>query len=461
LLIKPYSKADELIPPVGLGYLAAAVRKDHDIRIVDGIKDEMTVEKFSKLLKNDKFDVIGLQIFTFHLASICEYIKVIKKNCPESLVIVGGPHPSCEPETIFKYLKQIDYAFRGESEIGLKQFLDLVATDALMPDYLRQVAGLIWRDDGQTTVNEQMFEKDLDKLGQPSWDILRPDTYPLSPHGAFMKNFPIAPITVTRGCPFPCMYCAAHLVSGKPIRSRSVQNVIEEIELLYHKYGIMEIHIEDDNFTLNKKFIQEFCQQLQDKNLNISWACPNGIRLDTLDEDLLRLMKKSGFYVASVGIESGSERILESMQKKLTKSKIKDKIDLINKVGLEAIGFFIIGYPGETKEDILETFRFAESLDLKRANYMIFHPYPGTPITKKLIESGELKKEDQDWARYILADVAYTPKGITRRQLKNLRRLGFYRFYLRPKVLLKMLSEIKSPKHFYIVFKRIFKWLVK
>jgi radical SAM superfamily enzyme YgiQ (UPF0313 family) len=306
-----------------------------------------------------------------------------------------------------------------------------------------------------------MFTENLDDLGFPSWDLLKPDQYPLSPHGAFMKNFPIAPITVTRGCPFPCTYCAAHLVSGKRIRSRSVQNVLEEIELLYNKYGIREIHIEDDNFTLNKVFVKEFCNELLERNLDISWACPNGIRLDTLDEEMLDLMKKSGLYVVSVGIESGSARILEAMQKRLTKEKIQDKINLINKAGLEVIGFFIIGYPDETREDILETFKFAESLNLKRANYMIFHPYPGTPITRKLIARGELNLNEQDWEKYILADVVYSPPGISRKQLKNLRRLGFYRFYLRPKILFKLLCEIKSPKHFYIVFKRIFKWLIK
>jgi len=461
LLIKPYSVADELIPPVGLGYLATAIRDEHQVKIIDGIKEKLTVEKFSELIRKEKFDVIGIQIFTFHLNSIKEYIKAIKNILPQAKIIIGGPHPSCEPKTIFNYLPEIDYAFRGETEVGLKQLLRLIAENNLTTESLKAVAGLIWRKDNQVMVNEPIFVKNLDELGFPAWDLLRPDTYPLSPHGAFFKKFPIAPITVTRGCPFPCTYCAAHLVSGKPIRSRSVSHVIREIELLYHQYGIREIHIEDDNFTFNKNFVIEFCQELLKRKLDLAWACPNGIRLDTLDEEMLNLMKKSGLYVVSVGIESGSQRILEAMQKRLTKEKISEKISLIRKVGLEVIGFFIIGYPDETKEDILETFRFAESLDLKRANYMIFHPYPGTVITKRLQAEGQLNFKDEDWPKFILADVAYSPPGISKRQLKNLRRLGFLRFYLRPKILFKLLSEIKSPEHFITVFKRIFRWLVK
>jgi len=461
LLLKPYSQADELIPPVGLGYLATAIREQHQVTVLDGIKEKLTLEKFSEIVRKGNFEVIGIQIFTFHLSTVKDYLKIIRQFSPQTKIIIGGPHPSCEPRTIFNLLSDIDFAFRGEAEVGLKLLLNFIAENTASAENLKQVPGLIWRQAGQTIINEPVFVKNLDELGLPAWDLLKPDTYPLSPHGAFFKKFPIAPITVTRGCPFPCTYCAAHLVSGKPIRSRSVKNVIQEIELLYNQYGIREIHIEDDNFTLNKNFVKEFCQTLINLKLDLAWACPNGIRLDTLDEEILNLMKKSGLYVVSVGVESGSQRILDSMQKRLTKEQIRNKIHIIRKVGLEVIGFFIIGYPAETKADILETFKFAESLDLKRANYMIFHPYPGTPITNKLIESGELKIDEQDWEKYILADVAYSPPGISKRQLKNLRRLGFLRFYLRPKILIKMLREIKSPKHFLTVFKRIFKWLVK
>ena len=247
----------------------------------------------------------------------------------------------------------------------------------------------------------------------PSWDLLRPDTYPLAPHGGFFKNYPIAPIIITRGCPFACTYCAGYLVSGKKIRHRSIDKVIEEIEVLYHKYGIREIHIEDDNFTFYHDLVYEFCKKLKEHNLNISWTCPNGVRLDSLDKELLLTMKEAGLYSISVGIESGSDKILKDMKKNLTKEKIREKIELIKDCGLEVSGFFIIGYPTETKKDIMDTINFAGSLDLKRAGFSLFKPFPGTEATRQLVEKGELKEmSDEDWAHFVLADAVYAPPGL-------------------------------------------------
>jgi len=264
LLIKPYSRADESIPPLGLGYLATAIRKNHNIEIIDGIKEELNLEKFSLILKEKKPDVCGIQVFTFQIPQVKEYLKKGREISKEVKIILGGPHPSARPDDIFDFFPQADWAFKGEAEIGLKKLLDLLAEDRINKKTLTEVPGLIWKNDGKTEINQQNFIEDLDSLGMPSWDLLRPDTYPLAPHGGFFKNYPIAPIITTRGCPYSCTYCAGHLVSGKKIRSRSVQNVIDEIKLLYNQYGIREIHIEDDNFTFNRDFVIEFCRKLKE-----------------------------------------------------------------------------------------------------------------------------------------------------------------------------------------------------
>lgn len=460
LLFRPYSKADELIPPFGLGYLATALRKNHDIQILDGIKENMTIENFSGFISENKFDVIGIQIFTFHLNAAKNYINAIKKISPETKIILGGPHPSCDPNNIFYYFPDIDFAFKGEAEIGLARLTDLISANKLQEAELKDIPGLIWRDkENKTIVNNQIFVEDLDALGYPSWDLLKPNTYPLAPHGAFFKNYPIAPIIITRGCPFNCTFCAGRLISGRKIRRRSVASVISEIKELYHKYGIREIHIEDDNFTFYKDLVMEFCGELKKNNLNISWVCPNGVRLDTLDRELLFKMKEVGLYSVSVGVESGSDSVLAHMQKSLNTEKIKEKIRLIRETRLEAIGFFVIGYPAETRKDILQTIKFAKKLDLKRANFTIFKPFPGTPITDKLIAENKLPEIQENWERYTLADAVYAPNGLTTKELKNLRRRAFLSFYLRPKILFKMAKEIKNFQHFKIVMKRILRWI--
>jgi len=462
LLMRPYADSDELIPPVGLGYLATALREKHEVQILDGIKEKLTLEKFADILRKGRYDIVGIHLFTYQIKLVSEYANLIKKILPDAKIVLGGPHPSCSPENIFEFFSEIDWAFKGEAEIGFAKLADLVSGNSLSNEQLAGVPGLIWRNDGGTQVNTQVFVENLDELGQPSWDLLRPDTYPLAPHGGFFKNYPIAPIMTTRGCPYSCTYCAGHLVSGRKIRSRSVAHIIEEIKLLYDRYGIREIHIEDDNFTFNREAVKEFCRQLKVNNLKISWTCPNGIRLDTLDEELLLAMKDAGLYSVSVGIESGSDRILKAMKKNLNTAQIREKIGLIKKCGLAVSGFFILGYPSETKQEILQTIRFAVELDLDRAGFFIFKPFPGTEVTADLLKSGELNPEQNDqWAYYVLADAVYAPTGLTKKELKDLRTRALVSFYFRPKIIFRFFKGIRNFQHFKIILKRIYSWLFK
>lgn len=462
LLMRPYSSSDELIPPFGLGYLATAIRKKHQVQILDGIKEKLNLEKFAQILKENKYDIIGIQLFTFNLAKIKDYLKLIRQISPKTKIVLGGPHPSSSPFDIFDNLPEADWAFKGEAEIGLAKLLDLIVKDGEEANFLSEVPGLIWRKNGKVFVNKQIFVENLDELGMPSWDLMRPDLYPLAPHGGFFKNFPVAPVIMTRGCPFFCTYCAGHLVAGRKIRLRSVKSVIEEIKILYYQYGIKEIHIEDDNFTFSHGFVKEFCNELKANNLKITWTCPNGVRLDTLTKDLLLTMKEAGLYSISVGIESGSNKILRDMKKNLSTEKIREKINLIRECGLEVCGFFIIGYPTETRQDIIKTINFALRLDLKRAGFSLFKPFPGTEITRQLIEKGEIKEmSDKEWAHFILADAVYAPPGFTKEQIRSLRRKALVRFYFRPKIILKFISEIKNFQHLKLVIKRIYSWLFK
>lgn len=462
LLTKPYSEADELLPPISLGYLATAARQHHKVAILDGLKDKMTPEKFREYLReHNDYDVIGLQIFTFQIPSVRDYIAAIKELLPGAKIVLGGPHPSCSPNNIFELFPQVDFAFRGEAEVGFARLLDYLSAETPDGD-LTSIPGLIWRQDSQTVINPPVFIENLDELGMPSWDLLDFKSYPLAPHGGFFKNKPIAPIIISRGCPFSCTYCAGPVVSGRRVRYRSVPHIIAEIKMLYEKYGVREIHIEDDNFTMNRELVLEFCRQLKANNLVISWTCPNGIRLDTLTKDLLLAMKDAGLYSVSVGIESGSDKILRDMKKSLTTAQIREKVNLINDCGLGVSGFFIIGYPTEILDDIKQTIDFALSLKLKRAGFSLFKPFPGTAITDNLVESGQLAKmSDDDWSRFVLADTVFSPPGIDKQELVKLRKTALVKFYFRPKIAWQFLLEINSFDHFILILKRMYSWLVK
>ena len=354
--------------------------------------------------------------------------------------------------TLFK--DYLDFGFIGEAEIGLPLLLDgLESKNYEFSD----IPGLVWREKGQIKINSQIFHQNIDEFSV-AWDLIRPDEYPEAQHGAFFEKFPIAPIMVTRGCPFLCTFCPAFSVAGRKIRKRSIENVFEEINFLYKKYHIREFHIVDDNFTLNKDFVKKFCKKLLELNLHISWATPNGVRLDSLDKECIEIMKESGLYLISVGIESGSDRILKMMKKELTLKKTLKGLNLIKASGIDIAGFFILGYPGETIEEMKQTIELSVKLPLIRANYFTFLPLPGTEIYREMEKNNELDRVD--WNHFYFMNAVYSPDGITRKELKKIQRQAFMKFYCRPSIIWKNLIKIKNFRHFKFLLKRFYHWII-
>ena len=184
---------------------------------------------------------------------------------------------------------------------------------------------------------------------------------------------------------------------------------------------------------------------------------PNGVRLDRLDEEMLLAMKESGLYLIAVAVETASDRILRLVKKGLTRQQIEQGLSLINRAGIDAAGFFILGFPTETREEIFETIKFSRRLNLIRANYFTFLPLPGTEAYAGL--SAEERKRI-DWEKFDFTSVVYQPSGISRRQLRNWQRQAFLSFYLRPKVLFRNLSQIRSWRHLFYLLRRAIHWLL-
>lgn len=455
LFVKPYQVTNEVQPPLGLGYIASTVR-NHDVKILDCIQKNWKANEFREYIENNDFDIVGIQCYTVDMNTVRDFSKIIKEIIPNALVIVGGPQPTLDPVGTLNYLTDVDYLFIGEAEISFPRFISLVSKNKLNKNNLKKIPGIAYRVGKKIRTTKRIFPENLDEY-DPSWNLYDMKNYPIAPHGAFCKQHPTAPLIVTRGCPFNCNFCGGSLILGRKIRSHTIDYVINQIEFLVKNYGIREIHIEDDNFTMNRKFVEEFCKKLIEKNLGISWACPNGIRVDTLTPELLKLMKKSGLYSVSVGVESGSNRILKLMNKNLTTEIIEEKVRMIKREGLEIIGFFILGYPGETEKDIEKTIDFACRLPLKRAGFSAFKPFPGTQTYNMLVEQKRIN--ELDWKNFSLDKIAWSPEGITPQKLKNLRRKAFFRFYLRPNIMFKMISEIKSLENLRFILLRMYRWL--
>ena len=308
LLVKCPSLSDHIQPPLGLAYLAAIIRNQHNVTILDMLRHRTNLKSYQKHIKEEKYDLIGFQCYTQEIHSVKKYLTATKAVLPETKTIIGGPHPTLQPKETFAYMgDSLDFIMRGEAEDNFSIFLDVCGSE--IPN-LKSVPCLVWKEYNKIHVNNGNRNiEDLDSINMPAWDLIQPQKYPPAQHGAFFKKFPIAPIITTRGCPFRCAFCSATLLNGAKIRKRSVKNIINEMNTLYYDYGIREFHITDDNFTVDRPHAIRVLNHIRSLKLDISLAFPNGIKLETVDIELCELMKESGVYLISLGIESGSDRL--------------------------------------------------------------------------------------------------------------------------------------------------------
>ncbi len=457
VLVRPPSfKMPVIIPNLGLGYLAGVLRmKGHSVSILDCAKLRIDHDEFLLRMRELNPDLVGIQAASCDFSSVNRCLERVKRADSSTVTVVGGPHPSGDPDLVFEDFPAADYAFAGEAELGLPKLIERLEGGAA-GNGPAGVEGLIYRKpDGEAAVNPRGAIAELDDIPFPAWDLIDPRTYPAASHGTFTRALPTAPIITSRGCPYSCSYCAVHAICGRTIRYRSIDNVIAEIEHLVNKFGVKEIHIEDDNFTLNKPRVMEFCDRIRKKNLDIWWAMPNGVRLDSLDSEMVKTMEGAGCYSFAVGIESGSPRILSAMKRSVTRETMVEKVNLVaRETGIRMTGFFIIGYPGEDLSDVLQTIDLALEIPLDRAQFSNFMPLPGTGIYRELLADGVLDRGELKWDQFQDNRVVYSPERLPPRQVRSLMKKASLKFYLRPRILIGLLREIHSLSQVKTVFMR-------
>ncbi len=441
LFIKPPSKTHIIIPPIGLGYLAAYCG-NHHVKILDCLKEGMNFNDFRRFVLRHNFNVYCFSAFSMEINSALRCASIVKSVNKRYITVLGGSHVSALPLEILSN-NGIDFVFVGEAEMGFPFLLKAIEGKYKLED----IPGVGYKKNGDIKINKPKFIDDLDSIRFPRWNLMNLREYP---RVYTAKRYPIAPIITSRGCPFSCTFCAGHIVSGKKWRYRSPENIIKEIKLLKRMYGVKEIAIWDDNFTLDKDRAIRFFKLLFKENLDVIVSFPNGVRYETLDEELLSLMKKGGCYELGIGIESGSKRILQDMKKKLNLEDVTGVVDLVNKFKIRLGAFFIIGYPTETKEDIIATIKFAKKLKIKRARFSLYQPLPGSESYFELVKQGKVKK-NMDWSKCEYSSSIIVPDKIKDiNELKRLQRKALLEFYLRPPILIRFildnlsLSQIKE-----------------
>ena len=424
-------------PDIGLGYLMRVLKDHgHEVRLYDFFQKGAGRQPLHDLAAAYAPDLVGFKTYTFALAEVAELTAGLRRAGYGGRFVLGGPHPSGDPVGTLEHMPEVAFAFAGEAETGFPRLLDHLQAGTDTPAALREVPGLAWRNNGSVEANPAVFPDDFDRFGLPDWEGMNPHAYPIDYTGAIY-----VPIMTTRGCPFRCTYCAGHRVTGRRLRHRSIESIVQEIRFVRDRWDIRNFSLVDDNFTLNRAFAKEVCRAILRENLDIRWRCPNGVRLDTLDAELVRLMEAAGCFYLYVALESGSQRILDAMNRQTKLEVMIEKVRLVRRVSrIKMLGFFILGYPDERMGDMLASIRLACALPLDMASFFLFTPHPGTEVYHRLLDEGRLR--EADWTSFFYDKVSVRPASLSEKDLVRLEKAAYRAFYLRPRVLAGMLEDI-------------------
>ena len=393
LLVAPQGNMPYYVIPLGLGFLKSNLPDCHEVEILDSSIEETPGDsmKFKERVRLFRPDVIGVTTTVSTYEDAIKCIKSAKSVDPSIVTVLGGPYVSLNDEDVFEE-EELDFVIRGEGEISFSKFIDALFGDR---DF-SSVAGLTYRCDGKVkktpTVNE-----DMDSFNIPDYQFIQLGRYLENSYNYGGYYGASAPIWFTRGCPYGCKFCSAYLMNGKAVRAHSTSYMLDWIEHLYVNFDVRQFSLVDDGFTTYPRTVKEFCQAVIDARRSgrfkerIYFAAPNGFRMERLDDEMLRLMKEAGWEGVTVAPESGSRSVLKLMRKNLNPDIVPDAIDRIKAAGLMVRAFFMLGYPGETKEDVEDTIKLIRKCDFDDVSIGTFVPFQGTPIYNELVESGELK----------------------------------------------------------------------
>lgn len=433
-----YSSISPCLPPLGLCYLAAVLLKAgyNQVKVIDGMLENLSYKALEMRIRRYRPDIVGVTSTTVSFYNAKKIISLCKKINPKILTVLGGAHFSALPQRTMEECQQLDIGVYGEGEIT---FLDLVKKLS-QNKRINSIKGTLYRRKRRIAVNPPRKNIDnLDNLPFPARHLL--EDLRLYHHTPFRgRKFTVSMIT-SRGCPFGCSFCDQS-VFGTRWRTHSPDYVVQEMMNLKKKYNIDSISFEDDNFLLSRNRAIDICEKIISNNLRTSWAC--SARVDNIDSELLFLMKEAGCFNIFIGIESGSNRILKLMNKKTNLTDIKKAVRLIKQNGVNVYGSFILGFPGESKDEMKKSIVFACSLPLDGVSFFLYTPHPNTTFANLATKLG---KVSSDWRDYVAHPkrIPFIPHGFTELEMRNLQKLAYIKFYTRPNYLLN---------HPYLIFQR-------
>lgn len=391
ILINP-SQTAELSPdvylPINLAYIAAFLRRyQHKVKIIDLQIECKSIEKLKSEIKKFDPQIVGITSMTPNFPYALKIAELVKEMNRNIKTVFGGTHVTATPKETLKN-KYVDFVVIGEGEETAAELVNTLQHNK----NLKNVKGIGFKKNGKIIINSSRpYIKNLDELPLPVYDIVNIEEYKKHKNGIL--------ILTSRGCPFNCIFCASHLVNGKKIRRRSIENIMEELKFLKNKYEVKRIAFYDDTFTLDRKYVIELCKRMIEENLSFEWWC--NTRVDTVDEELLKWMKKAGCNEISYGFESGTQRILDYIKKGFRVEESKKAVEMTKKIGIDMHGFFIINFPNETKKEMRKTIKFARKMPIIGFRLSLATPYPGTELYEICKKNSYLSKEQiENWEKY-------------------------------------------------------------
>lgn len=432
-----------IYPPLGLGYVAASLRNNkHKVMLIDCDAFPDSEERIDQAIRDFKPDVVGFYIMTWTFRQASRIARRIKQFNRDIKTVIGGPNVSSFPRLSLQH-DEFDFAVMGEGEITMVELLEALETGGK----LDKIKGLIFKKDGRIIVNKVRPQiENLDKIPFPAWDLLPIKCY----YDVFTRRRKFATMIASRGCPFNCTFCDRKNRLGKKWRVRSPKNVVREMELLNSQYGIKEIMFFDDNFTLDKKWIYQLCDNIRRKRLSVIWECRS--RVDMVDKSLLKEMKNAGCYRIRYGMESGDDEILKVLKKGITVSQIRECARLSKEAGIEVFAYFMMGSPCETPQTLKKTLDLALEVD---GSFTIFSKtilIVGSELFDWATQNGYINGDY--WADFLLGKEVDSAPSLSTKELPadfidKYISFANRKFYSRPHYLFRRLLNIRNGNQLY------------
>lgn len=423
-----------LWPPITLATAGAMLEeRGHKVEILDCAAQGIDLAGLLGRIEQKRYALVTWSTATPSIKSdlaLANDIKEIESGVRTAAI---GTHVTALATECLGATHGLDYVIRGEPEESIVALVEGLGNG--VP--LKNVKGVSYKDQrGQVFHNPpRPFIQDLDSLPFPAWHLIDIDKYRLP-----LRNERFLMLSPVRGCPYPCTFCTAQTYYGKRLRRKSVPRTVEEIEYLVGRFGIKQFFIWADTFTADQDYVIRFCQAIQARDLKIGWTCNS--RVDTVDRPLLEAMSGAGCWMISYGIESGSQRVLDTTKKKTTTHQSRAAVRMAKEAGIKVAGHFVLGLPGDSEETLKETIDFSLHLDIDIAQFYCAVPFPGSRLYELAKEGGWIV--GKEFEEFRQDNAVMNLPGLRPSTLNSYRRRGFRRFYMNPARFFRMLPMMKA-----------------